>query len=516
MYSFFVLLISIFFSGIVASLGLCISVQRSAALFAAVFCTFVWYRLFCPVYNGPVFTQLSDNRYPIQGAIVRPWGDTFECKPNDILYPKTLQEVQATVKSSARLRVVGAGHSFSPLICTTNTLLSLENLKKYSIHDDYISVQSGFTIEMLQTLLLPYNNIVHGFGSIQDQNVVGAFMTSHHGLSFYSFAEEVKQITVVLSNGTVQNVTGDGLKLWRSSMGMLGVVVSMQIRTHPNKQVVVTTMKLPIEEAINKLPTGFAGIIETNYNQKKHALLKHIVLDATITTSTQEYPVATNHFMSAIWDTLLIPITVLFPFASSFPLLTLTTETTTRVPMLNAWTHHSEYGMMYSAYAVPFKNCTPFIDAINTDKDSHFISTILVRYLKGQENTTCLTFAAKDACVVDIYDLQSQKNMETYHIKLEKLVHSFGGLSHWGKYYVGDIQQQVQRIPCFHIFNKTRAKLDPNDKFLNNYTKEIVYNLTSSRFPGNTRQHYRTNVMAYSVVIAFCVLFVVTMLIDVK
>ena len=238
------------------------------------------------------------------------------------------------------------------------------------------------------------------------------------------------------------------------------------------------------------------------------------MLDSTIETITKDYPVATNHFTSAAWDTLLIPFTVLFPFTSSFPLLDFSSETTKTVPMLNAWTHHSEYGMMYSAYAIPFKNCTPFIDAITTEQDSYFISTILVRYLKGQENSTCLTFAAKDACVIDIYDLQSQKNVETYHRKLEKLVHSFGGLSHWGKYYVGDIQQQVQQIPCFHHFNTTRKKLDPHDKFLNNYTNEIIYNITSNRFPGNTRQHYRTNVIAYTVIFAFCSIFTVVMMID--
>jgi len=443
--------------------------------------------------------------------MVRPWGDSFVCKPKQIIYPKTWEDLQQSVRNSTSVRVVGAGHSFSPLICTADTLISLTKLKQYKIYQNYIFVEAGFTIEMVQSVLSEHNKIVHGFGSIQDQNVAGAFMTSHHGLNFNSFAEEVMQITVVLSNGTIQNITGDQLPVWRSSMGMLGIVVAMQIQTHQNKQVQITSTKLKLEDAIKQLPTGFAGIIESNYNQKNHGLLKHIVIDKEKILS-QEYPVLTNHFTSALWDTFVIPLTVIFPFISSFPLLDFATETITVAPILNAWTHHSEYGMMYSAYAIPYTNCTRFIKAINTD--NHFISTILIRYLKGQENTTCLTFAAKDACVVDIYDLQSQRNMVSYHIKLEQLVHSFGGLSHWGKYYVGDIQQQIQNIPCFDTFNKTRTKLDPRDKFLNNYTREIIYNISNNRFPGNTIQHYRVKTIAYTVIISFSVVLSFWVLLD--
>ena len=66
--------------------------------------------------------------------------------------------------------------------------------------------------------------------------------------------------------------------------------------------------------------------------------------------------------------------------------------------------------------------------------EKHDTSTILIRYVHGQENTTCLTFARKEACVVDIYDLQSQDTLNEFHVSVETLVNKFGGTSHWGKY----------------------------------------------------------------------------------
>ena len=99
--------------------------------------------------------------------------------------------------------------------------------------------------------------------------------------------------------------------------------------------------------------------------------------------------------------------------------------------------------MMYSAYAIPISSCFDFIQAIDTSTYNHAISTLLVRYVSAQENTTCLTFAPTNSCVVDVYDLSTQPNIEKFHVYLESLAHSFQGMSHWGKYYAGDIQRQV-------------------------------------------------------------------------
>lgn len=462
------------------------------------------YRLVCPIYNGPIFTQLSENRKPIYDKKVRPWGDTFECEPSEIHFPTSVPEVQEIVGNAKHVRVVGAGHSFSPLICTTETLLSLERMNAVtSMTNLTVTVEAGISIEKLQEFLIQKNRIVYGFGSIQDQNVVGAFMTSHHGLQFNSFAENVLDITLVNADGSLLK-TND-LFMYRASMGMLGVVVEMTINTFPNRHVHVKQTKMSLELAIRELPTGFAGIIETNYNQRKHGYLKlmkegNIIVEA----DTFQYPVETDDWSSVTWDTFVVPLTVLWPWLSTFPLLDFAGEKTSVLPVTNAWTHHSEYGMMYSAYAVPIENCSKFIQSMDSTPFHHHVSTLLIRYLKGQENTTCLTFAPKDACVIDVYDVQTQPNLQKFHTYVENLVHDHGGYSHWGKFYAGNMQRQSKML-CMTNFKKKQKEVDPEGKFLNKYTREILFGNESLRY-GNTFKVYRTKTVFYQILflVSFC------------
>ena len=468
---------------------------------------YLTYNMFNPVYDGPAFTHLSDNRSPIQGDSVRNWGDTIRCKPKVILEPTSAEEIQEIVRNNDKIRVVGGGHSFSPLICTEYTMISLSKMDKIlNLTDTSVTCQAGSSLKSLITRLLETEKIIHGFGSIQDQSLAGAFSTSHHGLTFHSFAEDVVSITAVLSNGTI--IDTNDLYYWRSHLGLLGIITSMTINTYPNSKVKIKKNKITIDEAINLLPGADAGIIETNYNQRDQGLLKYITIvgDAT----NEKYPIKTDDFISAIWDSIIIPAVVLFPSLSKFPLLDLVeSDDASEKPMVEAWSKFPEYGMMYSAYAIPFKNCSKFISSIDGEK--HDISTILIRYVHGQENTTCLTFARKEACVVDIYDLQSQDTLNEFHVSIETLVNKFGGTSHWGKYYVGDIKKQVEHIPCYESFKAYRETLDAEQKFVNDYTREILNLTNAKRYKDNKYQTKRIGfvgvvITSFIVVVSFLVL----------
>jgi hypothetical protein len=103
-----------------------------------------------------------------------------------------------------------------------------------------------------------------------------------------------------------------------------------------------------------------------------------------------------------------------------------------------------------------------------------------------------MTFAAKNSCVVDLYDLQSQSSIHDFHVDVETLVSDFGGTSHWGKYYAGDVSKQISNVPCYNDFKTKRDLYDPGNKFLNDYTKEIMgLNPESEkRYPGKSNEKY--------------------------
>ena len=56
------------------------------------------------------------------------WSGFQTSNPQQILQPANIQELQNIVRDHDKIRVVGAGHSFTPLVCTDATLLSLDHI----------------------------------------------------------------------------------------------------------------------------------------------------------------------------------------------------------------------------------------------------------------------------------------------------------------------------------------------------------------------------------------------------
>ena len=71
------------------------------------------------------------------GATFKNWSTAVKFQPDQVLYPESEEEVIAIVKRCAERgqqpRVVGAGHSFTPLVQTRSILISLDKLSGLEI-----------------------------------------------------------------------------------------------------------------------------------------------------------------------------------------------------------------------------------------------------------------------------------------------------------------------------------------------------------------------------------------------
>jgi len=56
------------------------------------------------------------------------WSGSVQAQPSRLASPRTEDELSTIVRGAAKVRVVGAGHSFMPLCATTGVLLSLADL----------------------------------------------------------------------------------------------------------------------------------------------------------------------------------------------------------------------------------------------------------------------------------------------------------------------------------------------------------------------------------------------------
>src|SRR5690606_23547109 len=116
--------------------------------------------------------------------------------------------VKEASKLKKKIRVVGAGHSFTGLVATDDGLVSLALLSGIENIDE----EAGTVTVLGGTRLLRIGKALGGAGYVQEnlgdinvQSIAGAISTGTHGtgLGFGNIPSQVKELTIVTASGEV-------------------------------------------------------------------------------------------------------------------------------------------------------------------------------------------------------------------------------------------------------------------------------------------------------------------------
>jgi alditol oxidase len=154
--------------------------------------------------------------------------------------PTTDERLREVVADSAKVHVVGAGHSFSRIADTTGTLISLRDLPAtVEIAPDRASarVGAGLRLAELSLLLHAEGLALHNLPSLPHITLAGAVTTATHGSGDGngSLASAVRSLELLTADGSLLTLSRgderfDGAVV---SFGALGVVTSLEIDVVP-------------------------------------------------------------------------------------------------------------------------------------------------------------------------------------------------------------------------------------------------------------------------------------------
>ena len=170
------------------------------------------------------------------------WSGFQSSMPKEILYPKNIEELQNIVENSNKIRVVGAGHSFTPLVCTDETLLSLDyisGVEKSDMECCQSTIFAGTRLFKLADDLDPINQSLMQQGDIDQQSLAGAISTGTHGTgaNLKCISAYVDSFDLVTANGEILHCSShenaDIFYAGRVSLGSMGVLakITMQNKT---------------------------------------------------------------------------------------------------------------------------------------------------------------------------------------------------------------------------------------------------------------------------------------------
>ncbi|MCA9515007.1 MAG: FAD-binding protein [Myxococcales bacterium] len=181
--------------------------------------------------------------------------------------PEGEDAVAALVRDVAargeRLRVVGAGHSWSGAAVPDQHLVSLDrHAGVVAIDPDArrVTVRAGTRLRDLVPVLDAAGLALENLGSIAEQSVAGAIATGTHGtgLGHGVLATQVVGMRLVTADGGVRVLDEAGgddlLDAARVSLGALGVVTEVTLRVREAFDLEETSWSLPLEDAARELP----------------------------------------------------------------------------------------------------------------------------------------------------------------------------------------------------------------------------------------------------------------------
>ena len=176
---------------------------------------------------------------PETGAGWSNWSGNQTASPSAIIEPTDLDALKTRMKTApGSVRVVGAGHSFTPVAATDGTLLKLDRMGLvYSVDRAKKTawVNVGARLKDLSPALEAHGLAFRNLGDINVQSLAGAISTATHGTgeTLSCLSAEILSFKVLTAAGDLITVSREDnraiFEACRVSLGAIGILVEAEV-----------------------------------------------------------------------------------------------------------------------------------------------------------------------------------------------------------------------------------------------------------------------------------------------
>jgi FAD/FMN-containing dehydrogenase len=408
----------------------------------------------------------------------RNWGQTITCKPESYCQPDTENDVVDIVKQAIqrnkRVRVVGAGHSWAPLVLTRDVLVNLDKLTRMLqlvMPGMRVKVEAGYRLKHLIPRLRDDNLGLRNIGSITEQSIAGAISTGTHGtgLTFGSIGTQIIGVRLVSGTGDIVTITDqepDRLNAARLNLGALGIITQMTIQCVADYDLECATYFCKFDSIVDKMET----LAQTNTRVKFWWLIPPIGAKDNVIMTTENPPGSSATAASSTAGLPMDTIGIMDDLSGAsvsetIPFLKFTGkyDQVMTIPLLPILHRECEY-------AIPMGKTAEALRTFKRAVDEQNLSLTLpleVRFVAKDETLLSPAYQ-RDVSYVGV---ATQPNANEVIQRFEPIMKSLGGRPHWGKCFSLTRAEAEALYPQYQKFRTIRNELDPNRAFSNEFLK---------------------------------------------
>jgi FAD-linked oxidoreductase len=422
------------------------------------------------------------------------WSGSVTSSPSEIRYPTSLDAIIATVREcherGCGLRVVGAGHSFTPLAWTDGILISLDRytgLEQVDPAAAQATVRAGTQIKALGELLFTQGLGQANLGDIDVQSIAGAISTGTHGsgTTLGSISAQVVGLTLVTAAGELvecsESHNRELFKAAQVSLGALGIITSVTLQLLPAYRLDYTWRRESLDDCLN-------NIEDYRRENRNFEFFWLPYSNATLTKRMNftDAPAREKNLFRQ-FNELVLENGVFWAFSElcrRFP------AASPRVGALLGQLISGGRDVNYShkifatprlvrfqemEYSLPAANLAAALRAIDACiRRQHFLVhfPIECRFVRA-DDIYLSPASGRDSAYIAVH-MYKGMDYRGYFDAAEAILRAYGGRPHWGKMHSLTARELRPLYPRWSNFQAARRRLDPDGLFLNPYLHALL------------------------------------------
>ncbi|WP_405620883.1 D-arabinono-1,4-lactone oxidase [Streptomyces sp. NBC_00076] len=405
------------------------------------------------------------------------WAGNITYTARALQRPHSLTALAALVADSAKVRVLGSGHSFNAIAepGADGVLLSLAALPaEVDVDSSARTVRVGGGVRYAE---LARRVDGHGFAlpnmaSLPHISVAGSVATGTHGsgVGNGSLASAVREVEIVTADGSTVVIGRADQRFGGAvtSLGALGVVTALTLDLEPAFEVeqhVFTELPLAGLDFETVAATAYSVSLFTDWRAPG---FRQVWLKRRTDQPLPDFPWAAPAVekMHPVPGMPAVNCTEQFGVAGPWH---------ERLPHFRAEFTPSSGAELQSEYLLPRRYAVDALDALDSVRDvvAPVLQTCEVRTVAADEQWLSPSYG-RDTVALHFTWIEDTAEVLPVVRRLEEALDAFDARPHWGKVFTVPADVLRSRYPRLGDFRELARTLDPEGKFANTFVRDIL------------------------------------------